>query len=223
MNCSGPTGPMPSSPADGAPLITAVDQALQRGWRLDDLLGAADRPQDGFDDLGQALLWRIVLLTDPTPTDEPYEPFLDSAPPDKWPDTELGAGAISTAPDEIVRPEQRWAVLAGQLDERLLRQEDWPALAQLMQLFGFALRPCGGRSKHRDNRTAERSPRPGSSLPIPSRRRPAPEPRRHRYSQDHDASGIALEGLCFLPGNDADAPSVTNRVPSPQATAVVTG
>jgi hypothetical protein len=115
------------------PLITAVDQALQRGWRLDDLLGAADRPQDGFDDLGQALLWRIVLLTDPTPTDEPYEPFLDSAPPDKWPDTELGAGAISTAPDEIVRPEQRWAVLAGQLDERLLRQEDWPALAQLMQ------------------------------------------------------------------------------------------
>jgi hypothetical protein len=32
-----------------------------------------------------------------------------------------------------------------------------------------------------------------------------------------------LEGLCFLPGNDADAPSVTNRVPSPQATAVVTG
>jgi hypothetical protein len=68
-----------------------------------------------------------------TPTDEPYEPFLDSAPPDKWPDTELGAGAISTAPDEIVRPEQRWAVLAGQLDERLLRQEDWPALAQLMQ------------------------------------------------------------------------------------------
>jgi hypothetical protein len=49
------------------PLITAVDQALQRGWRLDDLLGAADRPQDGFDDLGQALLWRIVLPTDRHP------------------------------------------------------------------------------------------------------------------------------------------------------------
>ena len=29
------------------------------------------------------------------------------------------------------RPEQRWAVLAGQLDQRLLRQGDWPPLAQL--------------------------------------------------------------------------------------------
>jgi hypothetical protein len=32
-----------------------------------------------------------------------------------------------------LRPEQRWAALAGQLDQRLLRQGDWPALAQLLQ------------------------------------------------------------------------------------------
>jgi DNA primase catalytic core len=32
-----------------------------------------------------------------------------------------------------IRPEQRWAALAGQLDQRLLRQGDWPALAQIMQ------------------------------------------------------------------------------------------
>jgi hypothetical protein len=32
-----------------------------------------------------------------------------------------------------IGPEQRWAALAGQLDQRLLRQGDWPALAQLMQ------------------------------------------------------------------------------------------
>jgi DNA primase catalytic core len=32
-----------------------------------------------------------------------------------------------------IGPEQRWAALAGQLDQRLLRQDDWPALAQLMQ------------------------------------------------------------------------------------------
>jgi hypothetical protein len=32
-----------------------------------------------------------------------------------------------------IRPQERWAVLAGQLDQRLLRQGDWPALAQLMQ------------------------------------------------------------------------------------------
>jgi DNA primase len=32
-----------------------------------------------------------------------------------------------------IRPEQRWAALADQLDQRLLRQGDWPALAQLLQ------------------------------------------------------------------------------------------
>jgi DNA primase len=32
-----------------------------------------------------------------------------------------------------IGPEQRWAALAGQVDRRLLRQGDWPALAQLMQ------------------------------------------------------------------------------------------
>ena len=32
-----------------------------------------------------------------------------------------------------IGPEQRWAALARQLDQRLLRQGDWPALAQLMQ------------------------------------------------------------------------------------------
>jgi DNA primase len=32
-----------------------------------------------------------------------------------------------------IPPEQRWASLADQLDQRLLRQGDWPALAQLIQ------------------------------------------------------------------------------------------
>ena len=32
-----------------------------------------------------------------------------------------------------IRPEQRWEALASQLDQRLLRQGDWPALAQLLQ------------------------------------------------------------------------------------------
>jgi len=32
-----------------------------------------------------------------------------------------------------IGPEERWAALAGQLDQRLLRQGDWPALAQLLQ------------------------------------------------------------------------------------------
>jgi hypothetical protein len=32
-----------------------------------------------------------------------------------------------------IPPEQRWAALADQLDQRLLQEGDWPALAQLMQ------------------------------------------------------------------------------------------
>jgi hypothetical protein len=32
-----------------------------------------------------------------------------------------------------IPPEQRWASLADQLDQRLLRQGDWPALAHLIQ------------------------------------------------------------------------------------------
>jgi DNA primase catalytic core, N-terminal domain/Toprim-like len=83
------------------PLVPAVEQALQRGWRLDDLIRPAGRQQDGFDDLCQALLWRIWLLTDPVPTDELYEPFLGSAPSDMRRDTEPGAGIVSTARDEI--------------------------------------------------------------------------------------------------------------------------
>ena len=61
-------------------LVTAVDQALQRGWRLDDLLGAAGMPDAGSVDAAQALVWRISLLADPTPTDEPGEPPFSAAP-----------------------------------------------------------------------------------------------------------------------------------------------
>jgi DNA primase len=57
-------------------------------------------------------------------------------------DPRRSAGTPLQAVNEVKRrlteaaqipPEQRWAVLAGQLDQRLLRQGDWPALAQLMQ------------------------------------------------------------------------------------------
>jgi DNA primase catalytic core len=66
------------------PLATAVDRALQRGWRLNDLLKAGGSPQDGFVDLCQALLWRISLLTDTVPIDELYEPSINPASPDPW-------------------------------------------------------------------------------------------------------------------------------------------
>jgi DNA primase catalytic core len=65
------------------PLVAAVDHAVQRGWRLDDLFGAADMPDAGSVDAAQALVWRISLMADPMPTDEdPGEPLSGSAPPD---------------------------------------------------------------------------------------------------------------------------------------------
>ena len=83
------------------PLVAAAEQVLERGWRLDDLIRPAGSQQDGFDDLCQALLWRISVLTDPVPTDELYEPFLGSAPSDMWLETEPSARSGSTARDEL--------------------------------------------------------------------------------------------------------------------------
>jgi hypothetical protein len=74
------------------PLLSAVGCALQRGWRLDQLLNGAPT-LDGSADDAQALLWRISLLTDPVPDDEPDEPLLDAAPPDPRPNPEPRANS----------------------------------------------------------------------------------------------------------------------------------
>jgi DNA primase catalytic core len=78
-------------------LVTAVDHALQQGWRLDDLLGAVNLDA-GSVDAAQALVWRISLLADPTPTDEPGEPPFSAAPLEPWnnaepPSVEIAFGA----------------------------------------------------------------------------------------------------------------------------------
>jgi DNA primase catalytic core len=70
-------------------LVTAVDHALQRGWRLVDLLGAAGMPDGGSVDAAQALVWRISLLADPMPAEEdPGEPPFSAAPLEPWSNTE---------------------------------------------------------------------------------------------------------------------------------------
>jgi hypothetical protein len=47
-------------------LVTAVDHALQRGWRLDDLIsGANSGPTPTDVDHCQALLWRIAIALEP--------------------------------------------------------------------------------------------------------------------------------------------------------------
>jgi DNA primase catalytic core len=87
-------------------LVTGVDDALQRGWRLDDLLGAAGTQGAGSVDAAQALVWRISLLADPMSTDEPGEPPFSAAPLEPWnnaepPSVEIAFGArddITTRP-----------------------------------------------------------------------------------------------------------------------------
>jgi DNA primase catalytic core len=79
------------------PLVTAVDHALQRGWRLHDLLQDAATPHDGSIDESQTLVWRISLLADPVPDDDLYEPLIDRASPDMRPQTEPSASKTVTA------------------------------------------------------------------------------------------------------------------------------
>ena len=119
------------------PLVTAVDHALQRGWRLDDLLGAAGMPDAGSVDAAQALVWRISLLADPMPTDEPGEPLFSAAPPDLRPNTEPPSVEIAFgARDDITtRPAGTTdAVFSGPADQ------DWvePDLAVAALVRGVA-------------------------------------------------------------------------------------
>jgi hypothetical protein len=118
-------------------LVTAVDHALQRGWRLDDLLGAAGIPDAGSVDAAQALVWRISLLADPMSTDEPGEPPFSAAPLEPWnnaepPSVEIAFGARD---DITARPADTTdAVYSGPADH------DWvePDLAVAALVRGVA-------------------------------------------------------------------------------------
>ena len=118
-------------------LVTAVDHALQRGWRLDDLLGAAGMPDAGSVDAAQALLWRISLLADPMPTDEPGEPPFSAAPLEPWNNAEPpSVETVFGARDDITtRPAGTTdAVFSGPADQ------DWvePDLAVAALVRGVA-------------------------------------------------------------------------------------
>ena len=113
-------------------LVAAVDHAVQRGWRLDDLL-RTPVPGIGSVDQGQALLWRISLLANPMPTDEPSETPFSAAPPELAPNTEppfveIAFGArddIPTAPATTTD-----AVLSGPADR------DWVELDLAVAALG---------------------------------------------------------------------------------------
>ena len=112
-----------------------------------------------------------------------------------------------------IRPEQRWAALAGQLDQRLLRQGDWPALAQLMQKVDdqghdvAAITRAVTRTPLNDLPAQDLRYRLAAHLDLgDDLQRPSVDT---SYSQDHDTSGTAPESSCLVRGNDADAFSLT--------------
>jgi len=119
------------------PLVTAVEHALQRGWRLDDLLGAVDMIDAGSVDAAQALLWRISLLADPTPTYEPGQPPSSAALLEPWNNAEPPSVEITfgTCDDITTRPADTTdAVSSGPADQ------DWvePDLAVAALIRGVA-------------------------------------------------------------------------------------
>ena len=102
-------------------LVTAVDHALLRGWRLDDLFPAAGMPDAGSVDAAQALVWRISPLTEHLPDDELYEPFFHDGPSDHWPKPEPpSAEIVDCARDEIATRPNRPAdpIFSGPADQR---------------------------------------------------------------------------------------------------------
>ncbi|EWT05263.1 transfer protein Tra [Intrasporangium chromatireducens Q5-1] len=78
-------------------LVTVIDRALQRGYRLTDLLDTAGRDLAGSDlDECHAMVWRLSVLTDPPQPDTDFaEP--DPAPPDLLADVVPPADAPTTA------------------------------------------------------------------------------------------------------------------------------
>jgi DNA primase catalytic core len=149
--------PEGSDPADlltrhgPATLVAALDQASPLGERLLD-----ERLSNLPPDQAQREATRVVAARPPASWDEGSSTISSrlNAPlhavrqtllaqlKDWNTDSRRAAGTPLRGVNDVKRrrsgaaqvsPEQRWAALADQLDQRLLRQGDWPALAQLIQ------------------------------------------------------------------------------------------
>ena len=120
------TGDLAASPWWPA-LVATIEHGLQRGWQLDQLLDDARRtPTDAQLDPCQAWVWRLSLLTNPTPSDEEVPDVEDEAPADLWdghiPSTHHAASQ-PTAANQSEPPE------ADQYDEEELDLDADQALA----------------------------------------------------------------------------------------------
>jgi DNA primase catalytic core len=119
-------------------LVTAVDQGVQRGWRLEDLLSAAaSGPYTAAVDQCQATVWRISVALDPVPADQPHEPH-HSSTSDDLSHTNAPAGdetAAATTFKKAVAPSAEVGVAEGQVDQRWL-EPDLAVAAMLRDVAG---------------------------------------------------------------------------------------
>jgi DNA primase len=149
--------PEGSDPADllaghgPAALVAGLDRALPLGDELiDERLSNLPREQARRDATGvvaarPAACWDEGSWTISSRLDVPHQvgrQTLLTQVKDWNTDPRRAAGTLLQGVNDVKRrrtraaqvpPEQRWAALADQLDQRLLRQGDWPALAQLIQ------------------------------------------------------------------------------------------
>jgi DNA primase catalytic core len=118
-------------------LITAIDQGLQRGWRIEDLLRTttSGHPAAAVDPC-QAMVWRISIALDP-PEDEPREPHHSSTSDDLSPaNTPIGdETAPATTIKKAVAPSTEVDVAEGQVDEGWL-EPDLAVAAMLRDVAG---------------------------------------------------------------------------------------
>jgi DNA primase catalytic core len=123
-------------------LITAVDQGLQRGWRIEDLLRPTNSgPHAAAVDQCQAMVWRISVALDAVPDDEPHGAHPSSTPDDlahanaPAGDERLKATAFENEP--AVASSAEVTVAAGDVDEGWL-EPNLAVAAMLRDIAGPA-------------------------------------------------------------------------------------
>jgi DNA primase catalytic core len=119
-------------------LVTAVDQGLQRGWRIEDLLRATTSGPHPAVDLCQDMVWRISVALDPLPNDKRQEHtswasdhlFNANTPAS---DERLRATAFEDEP--AVRSSTEVTAAAGEVEEAWL-EPDLAVAAMLRDVAG---------------------------------------------------------------------------------------
>jgi DNA primase catalytic core len=88
-------------------LVTNIDHGLQRGWQLEDLLGAGRAlPSDGWDgvDECQALVWRTSIALEPIPDEHAHDYHFDEPPADMWEVFEVDPATLVDLPEGVDWP-----------------------------------------------------------------------------------------------------------------------